>query len=208
MCRRLDFHTQSHPLFVLVQMPPQIRATFMPNPPLEHYPPVTFRRKNPITGVSAYMKYADTSPPPPREVQETAQSKREKIRQQKAAEHAKKLEPLIAEYRKMQKEQGGEYEGMNCYNTLFVGRLAFEVDERKLLREMEAFGAVKYIKIPKDAQGKSRGFAFVEYEHEDDMKRAYRVSKQTSNVDGQRVPKCRLTLFIFELFSGCRWDAH
>ena len=66
---------------------------------------------------------------------------------------------------------------MNCYNTLFVGRLAYEVSERKLLREMEAYGPVKDLKLVTDkATGKSRGYAFVEYEHEEDMKRAYRAA--------------------------------
>ena len=84
---------------------------------------------------------------------------------------------------------------MNCYNTLFVGRLAYEVTERKLLREFEAFGPVKDVKlimkkvVEKDEDGnevlkeseKSTGYAFVEYENEDDMKRAYR------GADGMRV---------------------
>jgi U1 small nuclear ribonucleoprotein len=70
---------------------------------------------------------------------------------------------------------------MNCYNTLFVGRLAYEVTERKLLREMETYGPVKDLKLVKDKEGKSRGYAFVEYEHEEDMKRAFRAA------DGMRI---------------------
>ncbi len=83
---------------------------------------------------------------------------------------------MVDEYRKLQRDCGGEYEGMNCYNTLFVGRLAYEVTEGKLLREMEAFGPVKDIKLVSDKQGKSRGIAFVEYENEEDMKRAFRAA--------------------------------
>ena len=160
----------------IMLMPPAIRATFMPNPPLEHYPPVTFRRKNAITGVSALLDCFEKTPPPPRVINPTPKSFKEKARQEKQQEHREALKPLIEEYRKIQKESGGEFEGMNCYNTLFVGRLAYEVNERKLLREMETFGQVKYIKIVKDKEGKSRGFAFVEYEHEEDMKRAYRAA--------------------------------
>lgn len=159
-------------------MPNHIRATFMPNPPLQHYPPVTYRRKNPITGVSAYLEHFEKTPnPPPKEIKPTPRSIRAKAREKKQREHKAALEPLIEEYRQAQKDSGGEYEGMNCYNTLFIGRLAYEVNERKLLREMETFGAVKYIKIVKDSkQDKSRGYAFVEYEHEEDMKRAYRAA--------------------------------
>jgi U1 small nuclear ribonucleoprotein 70kDa len=97
----------------------------------------------------------------------------------------------IEEFRQQQQLSNGEYDGMNCYNTLFVGRLAYEVTERKLLREMEAFGPVKDLRIitvrddeddgskkKKNTTGEkqSRGYAFVEYEHEDDMKRAYRAA--------------------------------
>lgn len=88
----------------------------------------------------------------------------------------KQRKSMIDEYRQFQKDCGGEYEGMNCYNSLFVGRLAYEVTERKLLREMEAFGPVKDIKLVSDKAGKSRGVGFVEYENEEDMKRAYRAA--------------------------------
>ena len=92
-------------------------------------------------------------------------------------EHKADLEPLVKAYRREQKESAGEFEGMNCYNTLFVGRLAYEVTERKLLREFEVFGPVKDLKLIKDRQtGKSRGYAFIEFENEDDMKRAYRAA--------------------------------
>ena len=86
-----------------------------------------------------------------------------------------RVEPLIEAYRKEQRKCGGEYGGMNCYNTLFVGRLAYEVAERKLLREMEAFGPIKDIKIVKDKDGRSK-YGFVEYDNEEDMKRAYRAA--------------------------------
>jgi U1 small nuclear ribonucleoprotein len=119
---------------------------------------------------------------------------RQAKREAKAKAHQQTLEPMIEDYRKKAKEHGGEFEGMNCYNTLFVGRLAYEVTDRKLLREFEAFGNVKFIKIVKDTSskagsstegapegGKSRGYAFVEYEDEEDMKRAYRAA------DGMRM---------------------
>ena len=62
-----------------------------------------------------------------------------------------------------------------------MGRLAYEVSERKLLREFEQFGPVKNVKLVVDREGKSRGYAFVEYEHEEDMKRAYK------GADGMRL---------------------
>jgi U1 small nuclear ribonucleoprotein len=183
-------------------IPPHIRASFMPNPPLDHYPPLRRRRKHAITGVGALVKELQAaaaktngSPSPPKTALPTPQMIRQAKREAKAKEHKQALEPMIEDYRKKAKEHGGEFEGMNCYNTLFVGRLAYEVTDRKLLREFEAFGNVKFIKIVKDTSskesssaeggpeggGKSRGYAFVEYEDEEDMKRAYRAA------DGMRM---------------------
>lgn len=153
----------------------------MPNPPLAHYPPILQRRKQEWTGVASYLQHFEKTPPTERVVMPTAKSIRELKKKRNMEAHLKALEPLKEAYRKEQKESGGEVEGMNCYNTLFVGRLAYEVTERKLLREMETFGPVKDIKIIKDKEGKSRGYAFVEYEHEEDMKRAYRAA------DGMRI---------------------
>jgi U1 small nuclear ribonucleoprotein len=166
-------------------MPPDIRITFMPNPPLEPIPPVTYRRREKWTGMAGLMNRFEKNPPPERIILPTPKTLKEKRILLKAEEHKKQMEPLVAEYRKEQRDCGGEYAGMNCYNTLFVGRLAYEVTERKLLREMEAFGPVKDIIIVKQ-DNKSRGYAFVEYEHEEDMKRAYRAA-DCMRIEGREV---------------------
>ena len=127
------------------------------------------------------MDKFETAPPPPREVKPTPLTLKEEKRKKREKEHAEKLEPLIASYRQEQQQCEGKFQGMNCYNTLFVGRLAYEVTERKLLREMEAFGPVRDIKLVVNREGKSKGYAFVEYENEEDMKRAYRAT------DGMRI---------------------
>ena len=168
-------------------MPPEIRSTFMPNPPLEPIASVSYRRRNKWTGVAQYMAHLEKTPSPERIIQPTPKSIREQRKRMKLEQHQKSLLPLIQKFRNEQKECGGEYKNMNCYNTLFIGRLSYEVTERKLLREMEAFGPIKDIHIIKrkvdqhdnsDADTttmKSCGYAFVEYEHEEDMKRAYRA---------------------------------
>ncbi|KAL7558666.1 hypothetical protein ACA910_010041 [Epithemia clementina (nom. ined.)] len=206
-------------------MPPVIRSTFMPNPPLGQIAPLRKRRKHAITGITPHLEQITKMIQTKVEEEDhnknsgkgsgggkTPQQIKEERRAAKTAQHKKELERLIEVYRKEQSEQGGELDGMNCYNTLFVGRLAYEVTERKLLREMEAFGPVKDLRIIQDKSksngnennkndknnnnnnnndnnnnnnddvlGKSRGYAFVEYEHEDDMKRAYRAA------DGMRL---------------------
>ena len=204
----------------IMMMPPSIRATFMPDPPLKHLPPPTrkrpklyaddyengssnygvkrepglkveegtplerpnnkgkggFAKKGVLTGVASFMTHFEKSPPPTRKTGPSST-------QTKALRKAKRLETLkttletpLNEYKTSQRDSAGEFKGMNCYHTLFIGRLAFEVTERKLLREMEQFGPVKDVQIIKDSNGKSRGYAFCEYELENDMKNAYRAA--------------------------------
>lgn len=204
----------------IMMMKPHIRATFMPDPPLRHVPPPkaggTSHRPNfngkvkvitppheekaaaipsktsSLHGVANLMLHFERSKPPKRTFGSTPKSaKTEKDKSRKQTNDTK-LTPLIEDYQQTQKKSAGEYDGMNCYNTLFVGRLAFETTERKLLRELESFGPVKDLKLITTKQprngGKnekhdtmSRGYAFVEFENEEDMKRAYR------GADGMRL---------------------
>mmetsp|Transcript_27492 Transcript_27492/g.41606 ORF Transcript_27492/g.41606 Transcript_27492/m.41606 type:complete len:342 (+) Transcript_27492:162-1187(+) len=162
----------------IMMMPPHIRATFMPNPPLSHLLPPVRTRKNKWTGMASYLEKFEKEPPSDNKKQKTPLQLKEEAQKKRKDEHESCLEPAIKAYRQEQKECAGEFEGMNCYNTLFVGRLAYEVTESKLLREFEQFGPVKDLKIIKDdkQKDKSKGFAFVEFEHEEDMKRAYRAA--------------------------------
>jgi U1 small nuclear ribonucleoprotein len=172
----------------IMMMPPHIRVTFMPDPPLKFIARIVTTRKHSWTGMSEYLTQFEKTTPTTttgkqQQQEQQALSKRKEVtRKRKEESHQASLQPFIEDYRKAQKESGGEVDGMNCYNTLFVGRLAYEVTERKLLREMEQFGPIKDLKIIKDDKtGKSRGFAFCEYENEEDMKRAYRAA------DGMRI---------------------
>lgn len=161
----------------VMMMPPHIRATFMPNPPLKQLPPVKSKRGKKITqGVFHLIDKFEKRAAPKRVIQPTSRSAKKRKAEARSKQLNEQRRSMIDEYRKFQRDCGGEFEGMNCYNTLFVGRLAFEVTEGKLLREMEAYGPVKDIKLVSNKQEKSRGIAFVEYENEEDMKRAYRAA--------------------------------
>jgi len=209
----------------IMMMPPHIRATFMPNPPPKSLPPPIKRRpkeawyryhvdsqdeqpapvagKNDklvgLDGVAAYMAHFERGmPPKPKKRLTAVEYKRLKM-DHKEKVNQERLEPLIEQYLMEKKVSRGECKGMNCYKTLFVGRLAYEVTERKLLREFEAHGPIKDIKLvyerkpgEKDdhnadpATRKSRGYAFVEYEREEDMKRAYKYA-DAMRIDGRPI---------------------
>merc|ERR1711972_1160547 len=72
------------------------------------------------------------------------------------------------------------------FKTLFVARVSYDTTEKKLKRELEVFGSVKKVRMVYDQKGKPRGYAFIEYEHERDLKNAYKQG-DGKKIDGRRV---------------------
>jgi hypothetical protein len=94
----------------VMMMPPHIRATFMPNPPLKPIAPVRNRRKTPIHGVTQYLVQFERTTPKERIVQPTPKSLKEAKAKRSERKHQENLEPLVEEYRKEQRDCGGEYQ--------------------------------------------------------------------------------------------------
>ena len=69
----------------------------------------------------------------------------------------------------------------DCYKTIFVARLAYTTTEERLKKEFETFGDIDHVRIVKNLEGKSKGYAFVTYRREKDA--AYAREK----ADGRRV---------------------
>lgn len=63
-------------------------------------------------------------------------------------------------------------------NTLFIGNLSYLTPESRLRELCEKYGPIENLIIVKDLEGKSRGYAFVEYTYSDDMKTAYSVGSE------------------------------
>jgi len=134
-------------------------------------------KKGVLTGVASFMTHFEKTLPPNRTIGPSSTLTKKLKNQKRTSTLKAKLENPLNEYKTLQRDSAGEFKGMNCYHTLFIGRLAYEVTERKLLRELEQYGPIKDVQIisnPND--GKSRGYAFCEYEKEEDMKRAYRAA--------------------------------
>ena len=70
------------------------------------------------------------------------------------------------------------------FKTLFVGRINFYTSENKIRREFETYGPIKSIKMvhSKDANGKPKGYCFIEYEHERDMHCKYEYHCYRKNI--------------------------
>ncbi len=65
--------------------------------------------------------------------------------------------------------------------------MSFDATEKKLKRDFEEFGPIKRIRVVADSKtGKLRGYAFIEYEHKQDMKEAYK-SADGRKIEGRRV---------------------
>ncbi|KJA23019.1 hypothetical protein HYPSUDRAFT_40511 [Hypholoma sublateritium FD-334 SS-4] len=62
------------------------------------------------------------------------------------------------------------------YKTLFISRLHKTATETDLRREFEGYGTIERVRIVRDKKGRSRGYAFIVYERERDMKAAYKES--------------------------------
>ena len=60
----------------------------------------------------------------------------------------------------------------NAYKTLFIYRLAKNIDENVLKFEFEEFGQIKDVRIIKNSKGVSKGYGFIEYERTRDFAKA------------------------------------
>lgn len=76
------------------------------------------------------------------------------------------------------------------FKTLFVGRLSFSLSEKHLKREFENYGRIREVYLIRDRNGNSRGYAFVEFEHERDMLDAYREA------DGMKIAGKRIVVDV------------
>ncbi|OWZ06413.1 hypothetical protein PHMEG_00021338 [Phytophthora megakarya] len=167
----------------IMHLPTHLKVLFEPNAPLDHLPRLVKRKMPPYSGLAAFADVFEKETPPPREVQETPKERRDRRRVEKMAavdtkmqEDRVKWDPNAEDPRKTQ----------DAYKTLFVGRISYETTEQQLRHEFEQYGAVKSVRLVEDPEGKSRGYGFVEYEKETDMKSAYKYA-DGKKIDGRRV---------------------
>jgi len=135
-----------------------------------------------VSGISAFQGAFEAAEPPRRVHYETPKQRRAMKAQEKITRHQAKLQKQIEEYQPMKEDHGGD-----PFKTLFVARLSYDTTEKKLKREFESWGAIRSVKlITCSKTGKPRGYAFIEYEHERDLKNAYKQA-DGKKIDGRRV---------------------
>ena len=84
-------------------------------------------------------------------------------------------------------EEGRAAYGGDALKTLFVGRMNYDTTAWRLRCEFEQFGPIVEVNIVKDSEtGRPRGYAFIEFERERDMYKAYEAGNGLK-IDGERV---------------------
>ncbi|KAI8136717.1 hypothetical protein BJV82DRAFT_638553 [Fennellomyces sp. T-0311] len=155
------------------KLPPNLLKLFAPRPPLPYAPPLDRepgkRVGARIGGIADFvplLKNYDPDYVPWKSIEERRKERAEA--KKKVADEA--LEKAISEYNP---EKDERIQG-DPFNTLFVSRLSYDLQESDLMREFEQYGPIKNLRLVKTPEGKPRGYAFIEYEREKDMRAAYK----------------------------------
>jgi len=170
-------------------LPPNLLALFAPRDPIPYLPPVDklpYEKKvtHNYTGVAQHVHLFEEpeDTPEPAKV-ETREERVERRKKEKAEQVAYKLEQEIALWDPNSIGRATE----DPFKTLFIARINYYTSESKLRREFEEFGTIRSIRMVSNTKnGKSRGYAFIEYENEKDMHAGYKHA-DGKKIDGRRV---------------------
>ncbi|XTI87407.1 RNA-binding domain-containing protein [Cenococcum geophilum] len=181
------------------KLPPNLLALFAPRPALRYLPPSDHapeeRKSNRIGGVGQFLQalqdYKDNDNYQPTE---SWLQRKDRIKLEKKEKQQKLLTEGIKEYKPADDPQ---VRG-DAFKTLFVARLSYETEVKDLEREFGRFGPIERIRVVSDTHAdekkptkkKNRGYAFIVYEREKDMKAAY---KET---DGIRIKDKRVLVDV------------
>ncbi|KAK9711446.1 hypothetical protein K7432_007821 [Basidiobolus ranarum] len=158
------------------KLPPNLLKLFAPRPPLQYFTPLdrepSLKQGPTISGIGAFVPFLKDHDPdyvPSETVEER--------RKRKAQERKNKSEEAIREgLAKWNPAEDPQIES-DPFRTLFIGRLSYDTTERDLRDEMEIYGPITKVSIPVDkVTNKPRGYAFLEFEREKDMKSAYKYA--------------------------------
>ncbi|KAF7312187.1 U1 snRNP 70K protein [Mycena indigotica] len=172
-------------------LPPNLLKLFAPRPPLPYVRPVGKDvdriRSKAVTGVAnilAQLKEAQTEDminaagnEAMEEGEEPAYTYAEEVKRQIRREERKKQKSEEFKIAKDGYKPSDDLEAVgDPYKTLFISRLHKNATDQDLRREFEGYGTIERVRIVRDKKQRSRGYAFIVYERERDMKAAYKES--------------------------------
>ncbi|CAG8957228.1 hypothetical protein HYFRA_00009430 [Hymenoscyphus fraxineus] len=182
------------------KLPPNLLALFAPRPPLRFLPPSDHapgeRKTANITGVAAFLpqlqEYKDNDNYVPTE---SWLQKKDRILMEKKQRQEKLMKEVPTSYKP---QEDPNIRG-DAFKTLIVARLSYEATEQDIEAEFGRFGAIERIRIvvdthqdekPNKKKKKHRGYAFVVYEREKDMRAAL------ESCDGIRIKDRRIKVDV------------
>ena len=160
------------------KLPPQLLALFQPRPAVRYVPPLDSSpeekgtKKSQITGLAAFLPqiddYKENDDYEPTESWLQARDRKRLENQQRIVDMQKD------DFDGFKPDEDPKIRG-EALKTLFVGRLSFDAKEVDLEKEFSRFGPIERIRIVRDevsakAKKAHRGYAFIVYERERDMK--------------------------------------
>ncbi|BFZ57546.1 hypothetical protein PYCC9005_004598 [Savitreella phatthalungensis] len=143
-------------------LPPQLLKLFKARPPLRYLEEPLRRREQRPSGVGEYLSHFDAGGDDAYTKTETAQERINRLRRQKREAHE-------AARRRQLEEYNPRHSG-DPYSTLFVGRLHYDADEEELQGVFARYGVVERVRVVRDSAGNSKGYAFVVFGRERDMR--------------------------------------
>lgn len=167
----------------IAHLPPHMKIMFDPLPPFEHKAPIVKKKMPALNGMAGFVDQFEQTTPPEKIVKETPKQRQERIRTAKMAAEDELMEARVGDW---DPSKMGPKHTEDAYKTLFVGRISYDTTDRKLKREFERYGPVKSLRMVEDEEGRPRGYAFVEFEREADMRAAYKQG-DGQKIDGRRV---------------------
>ncbi|KAJ2139652.1 hypothetical protein IW136_002830 [Coemansia sp. RSA 678] len=166
------------------KLPPELLQLFTPRPPLKYVKPTDCppdQHPAPkVTGIGAYL--TELLAAPPGEPVETPQQRKERQKAERALQARDNVMRGISTWDPSLNLQATE----DPYKTIIVARLHYDVTEKDIREKFEAYGDIVSIKMVKDMEGNFRGYAFIEYAHESDMREAFRSADGT-RILGRRI---------------------
>ncbi|KAL2164183.1 hypothetical protein VTH06DRAFT_3397 [Thermothelomyces fergusii] len=182
------------------RLPPNLLALFAPRPPLRWVPPCDHppeeRRTASISGVAQYLPAMAEYE---REYEYHPTESWLERRDRKQREKKEKLEKLLTEGPKNYNPHADPNIRGDAFKTLIVARLDYNADEKDLEREFGRFGPIERIRIIRDThahekpnkkQKPHRGYGFVVFEREKDMRAAL------EGCDGIRIKDRRIKVDV------------
>ncbi|CAE6436106.1 unnamed protein product, partial [Rhizoctonia solani] len=171
-------------------LPPNLLKLFAPRPPLPFVrsvgkDPDKVRSKN-VSGVAALLAQvrednergivgAGASQAEREEGEEERYTYAEEIKRTIAREQKQKRKKEEFQKAKETYKPADDPEAIgDPYKTLFISRLSKNATEDDLRKEFGSYGRIERIRLVRNKRGLSRGYAFIVYDREKDMKAAYK----------------------------------